>query len=632
MFREDLLSDEATDVEDCESELDQQLDADGDFRSQVLSQSESAWSAVQATTGRPKGKPDAKNRTRKKRRLKRRKADRINRGLKEVGLLDSRGPKLIDGYRGWLLFFQIFAQINWLNKPLYLSIIYKATLYGLALYWVWLDYIKPLLHSNIVDTNYKNPIFVFIGLLAFLMIIVHALVITYTNLFNLCPMFKVLTTPRLCFIKTEVQHIIGSKTLFSLTCIIVYQCALFRLLCSNTFEEFLNNFSIGNFLLDIMAIITLNFVLVGDTDIDFYMRVCFGFWIIAMKRNLEYRFAYLQQHQRLVGLMNSSTGRDQRQTRLRSSGQRATSVSSSSFGYNLKLEQDQQAQLTGNVGEATERNVEGQKFANADGGNDDFRSNESLETNFGSNKRPNTARSEQTALNNFKEKYKIDTMDEIQKSLNTMDDHLEVCRGIQNSSLVMITLNAFLLNGALLLLAYNLVANRGDYYHGVIVILITLNNTFGVFMCYIGDSWISYALGSFVQTVEDEYFLQGGDSARVIQEQQLRQQYRNSINEVIDDSKSNNSDPVLPPDWSIFQMKEPSTTGSELQQSIELIRQHQSLFLIKKEDVQFCREFLQQFKNHLATPWSKLTVKIHLHMVRTFVTLIAAQIIFDREH
>lgn len=31
-----------------------------------------------------------------------------------------------------------------------------------------------------------------------------------------------------------------------------------------------------------------------------------------------------------------------------------------------------------------------------------------------------------------------------------------------------------------------------------------MENTIFVFLCYIGDSWISYALSSFVQNVEDE--------------------------------------------------------------------------------------------------------------------------------
>jgi len=219
-------------------------------------------------------------------------------------------------------------------------------------------------------------------------------------------------------------------------------------------------------------------------------------------------------------------------------------------------------------------------------------------------------RGHQLTLEEFKEKYKIVTLDEIQKNLNTMDDHLEVLRSVQTSSLVLITLNAFLTNGALLLLAYNLLANKGNYYHGLLLILIAVNYTIIIFFCYIGDSWLYYALSSFVQTVEDEYFLQGGDGGDI--SGAINSEQSQSLSRAPNGNRSS-----LP----LYNYGE----------SIDLSREHQ-LLLIKKKDVLFCREFLHQFENHLATPWSKLTVKVHLRIIGTFVTLIAAQIIFDHEH
>lgn len=526
----------------------------------------------------------------KRQRMRRARHRRAKRGLKDTGLLDADGPKLIHGERAWLLMYQIVGQVNLLGRPFYMSLIYKCCVFTLATYVGWTHFIGPIIESKIIVGNYKNPIFLFIAFLAGLVTLLHAVLILYSNLFNLCPFFKVLTTPRLCFIKSDVQHMVGTRTLAAMTLFYIYNGILLKLISYNDFNEFFTRFSLWTFLLDSFCATCLGYLLVGVYQLDFYIRVCFGFWIIAMKTNLEYRFAYLQRHQRLV-----------RQLRLRDHSRRSTN--------------DRE----------NDRNLLSSIDLNDD--DDDEESSTSSEVNRIIKSQQSA---EQRTLDSFKDKYKIDTLNEIQKNLNTMDDHLEVCRSIQNTSLVLITLNAFLSNGAMLLLAYNLLANRGNYYHGILVILIFMNNTIFVFLCYIGDSWISYALSSFVQTVEDEYFLQGGDNAATLVQQQQQSRTRKSNNDNDQDLDDDDDDEQAIRLQDATSRGESAISGGGGDQAI--CRQHQSLFLIKKQDVLFCREFLHQFENHLATPWSKLTVKIHINMLGTFVTLVAAQIIFDREH
>lgn len=483
-------------------------------------------------------------------------------------MLDLAGPKLWNGAKFWLFFYQIIGHLNWSNQPLYLCILYKMITTIIVFYIIYIHFVKKIIALNIIDENYRNPIFIFISLLAAASSIVQSCISVFTNLFDLCPLFKIITTPKLCFINKEVQHITGTETFKGMFIFYIYNCLLMSMLVCRNLEEFLNQFSVYTFVIDIFALISALYFLVGMTHFDFYIRSTFGFWLIAMKFNLEHRFTFLHKYQRKQRLHEHKI----------------------SIETNSSSEQNEDILVGDNRPETL--------------------STSALDP------RPTSSLSQRRLERQFAKAYKFVTLDEIQKNLNNMDDHLEVWRSIQTSSLVLITLNAFLTNGGLLLLVYQLLANQGNYYHGLLLLLISVNYTIVIFFCYVGDSWISYALSSFVQTVEDEYFLQGGDESI------------GGLNQL----NGRKSSSVLPLDWSRSQdQPEPLEAIVGQSRRISLAKQHQSL-LIRKKDVLFCREFLHQFENHLATPWSKLTVKTHLHMLGTFVTLIAAQIIFDHEH
>lgn len=236
------------------------------------------------------------------------------------------------------------------------------------------------------------------------------------------------------------------------------------------------------------------------------------------------------------------------------------------------------------------------------------------------------------------------SLDEIQKQLNNMDDHLEVLRSMQAASLVFVSLSAFFANGALFLFIYTLLTSRKAYYHGTILTLTSINYILIVLFCYIGDRLAYYGLGAFVQTVEDEYFLQGESSPQV----DCGPESGSNAVKRADESRTGGNPLDTSDNTSSTLAMESSTSVSNsnhnnnkralsrrdllhMQQQQQHQRQQQKL-LINRKDVLFCREFLHQFENHLATPWTKLTVKTHLHIMGTFVTLIAAQIIFDHEH
>jgi hypothetical protein len=629
---EDPKLDQDEDEEDTEGEEHEQ-ERDGDGHS----------------TKRNKDEPDEKPRPKQRNSSRRAKTEKG--GFKNIELLDSSGPKLIHGVQRWFILYQIIGQLNWLEKPLIVSIIYKSILIPTCVYIVYKDMIKSMTTSKVTD-EFKNPIFVFISLSAAATIILLATLTFYNNLFNWCPLFKVLTTEKLCFVRREVQDIIGNKTMPPILCFYAFNCALFRMLTTKDFQEFVNNFNIFDYIKDLFVFLCVGYHLIGMCYTDFYIRICFGVWIIAMKTNLENRFAYLQKHQRVIQRLSvkdrlsrediDGTLSNRKTTRNSMVSNYSTSTTATSSVKNdLKDNQDGNFEVlsqdsfatgttltTGTNGTALPENGcetnQKQKQANSS-------------TSNSAGPAPSAYSANRMTLDDFKAKYKIDTMDEIQKNLNTMDDHLEVSRDFQNSSLVLITLSAFLTNGALLLLAYNLLANQGDYYHGFVIVLISGCYTITIFMCYIGDSWILYALESFVQTVEDEYFLQSANDEMDHEDMGDSSLDRTTRN-VNGDNEHQTMAPISssssPADWPTTTTGSVliSDTGIETMPYSDLIRQNHQLFIIKKRDVLFCREFLNQFQNHLATPWSKLTVKVQLHMLRTFVTLIAAQIIFDREH
>lgn len=232
------------------------------------------------------------------------------------------------------------------------------------------------------------------------------------------------------------------------------------------------------------------------------------------------------------------------------------------------------------------------------------------------------------------------SLDEIQKQLNNMDDHLEVLRSMQAASLVFVSLSAFFANGALFLFIYTILTTRKAYYHGTILILASINYIIVVLFCYLGDRLAYYGLSAFVQTVEDEYFLQGDIATTAMAPAPLhvelsRHLQRQSRQPIMTDGGDNSSSTAaMESSTSVSNSNSQHYNRRMLkrdQLQLQLQQQQQKLF-IKRKDVLFCREFLHQFENHLATPWTKLTVKTHLHIMGTFVTLIAAQIIFDHEH
>lgn len=452
--------------------------------------------------------------------------DKIGNGAE---LLDFDGPKLSHGCKNWLAFYQLVGQINFIGRPLYVSIIYKLLICSLLFYSLIFRYLLKLYNLHLIKDTFRNPIFLFISFLAAATFMAQVLVSLHVNLFDLCPLYKILTTPKLCFVKTEVQHIIGTRSLSSFLVVQLYNTLLMSMLLTRSVDDFFNQFDLFTFLLDYYFITVFAYYLVGLTQMDLYIRLAFGHWLMALKSHLEFQFTYLHSQQR----------RSMRQS-LAASGQMPT------------------------------------------GNRQDSRSSELR-------KRP----------------LRLITFNEVQKNLNNMDDHLEVWRSVQIGNIVLLTLNAFLANGALFLLTYHLIADQSDYYHGCILLLLSINYIVSTFMSYSGDRWLFYALSSFVQTVEDEYFMQ--NDIKISNTLSNQQEGSSSIG---GDSTS----------------VQPLAT---LESDTNMIQQ---LLLIKKKDVLFCREFLHQFENHLATPWSKLTLKSHLHMLRTFVTLVAAQIIFDDEH
>lgn len=452
-------------------------------------------------------------------------------------LLDFDGPKLISGCRRWLLLYQLIGQINWSNKPLYLSIIYKMFILTFTLYTVWSRFICSYYNNNTSEGKFRNPIFIFIWCLSVITIVIQMLHTIYVGLFNLCPLFKILTTPRLCFIREETLKDLGDRTCTSALLFYFIITTVGSLILTKDPEGFIVNFSIMGFLCEFFGICIICYHITGICFIDFYVRSAFGHWLMALKSHLEIRF----------------TREHLRQRRLRRSGassNQALSICSSQSLSSLKIVEQ-----------------------------DDAKWQDKSPASF----------------------------DEIQRYLNNMDDHLEVLRSIQVGTLVGISLLTFVGNGTIFLLVYNLIANQKNYYHGLLFFYLGISGIILTFVSYFGDRWIFYALSSFVQTVEDEYFMQNNPN-------ELAENLDPSLDRPDDGKRVSHRDQI-----NIEDTSSKATSGNKS-------------FIIRKKDVLFCREFLHQFENHLATPWSKLTFKSHLHILRTFVTLMAAQIIFDLEH
>lgn len=197
-----------------------------------------------------------------------------------------------------------------------------------------------------------------------------------------------------------------------------------------------------------------------------------------------------------------------------------------------------------------------------------------------------------------------------------MDDQLEIIRDLNYISLITTSLNCFLGQGFWLLTAYSQIHNLNDNFHGILNLLITLNYQIFIFISYFGDSWLHYSLKSLVACIEDEYFLQVGNLDN-----------KKNINNNCDRLNSNGSLRV-DKQTELLKVTDNPTSCSSMQQTDHHIT---SQFKSRKKHVLFFKEFLQQFKNHLGTSWSNLSFKSNIHILRAFVTLIAAQILFDHE-
>lgn len=462
-------------------------------------------------------------------------------------MLDSNGPRLIEGVRKLLFFYQFVGVINWKDRPLYLSILFHVTVLTLVLSKLFAN-MNNYTNMKLYNSSYTNPILLLIGCLCIMALVVQYFVNVYTSLFKLCPLFRVLNTPRLCFVKEEVLNILGSGSLVFILIAHVYSGVLFSMCTAQNLEDFVRNFSILSFLADLYVNTVCIYYFAGPSFLDLYIRSAFGHWLLALKSHLEQRFTYLHKSERL------EKERDMEHQ-----------AGYCSFGLRG---------LTKELLDSEE-----------------------------SRRRDSTLR--------------LVSFDEIQKNLNNMDDHLEVLRSTQVKLLVLMSLNTFLANGSLFLISYHLIADQSNFYHGVLLLLIAINILILTFLVHFGDWWLSYALNSFVQSVEDEYFLQNDLDATTPQSQSPTRDVT-SFKE-----KQSTKAPV-------------STCGKapsiqRAKESAEMFNNHQML-IIKKKDVLFCREFSHQFENHLATPWTKLEFITFLHMARAFVTLIAAQIVFDHEH
>lgn len=477
-------------------------------------------------------------------------------------LIDFKGPKLITGCKSLLIFYQLIGQLNLIGRPLYLSIIFKLLVFTLMTYYFLTRFMFKFYKLNIVNENYRNPIFLLITFLAILVVSCQILINIKINLFDLCPLYKILTTEKLCFVNIKVQHVLGTKSFIFMLIFHVYHSLVINMLVSTSLENYVTEFSFPEFLLDLYVQLAFSFNIIGISYLDLYIRSAFGHWLLALKSHLEHRFTYLHKYQRKIS----------HDLRRRATPAYISTSSASSLNTNRSTEEERKSS------------------------------------------------SRLKRIEPF-----LISFDEIQRNLNNMDDHLEVLRSVQIPTLVMLALIAFLGNGSLFLISYHLLADQANTYHGFLFLINSVNYIIIIFFCYSGDRWLYYALSSFVQTVEDEYFMQNdlkqqtGSSAMMLSSQQQvdvadRNSQFSSISGNNNQSVANNIINSSPADIS------------------EQLQSQQQMLMIRKKDVLFCHEFLHQFENHLATPWSEFTFKTHLHTLRTFVTLIAAQIIFDHEH
>lgn len=506
--------------------------------------------------------------------------------------LDLTGPPLNDGLRLKYLLC-IFGLFNWYNVPFFLAFFYKIIIHSIT-YIVIFRWTEKFWSLNLIDESFRNPIFLFIGFLGIISTTIQILYNVYLTTFCLYPIEKILTFPRLCFIRKDVLEMIGSRTIRSYIFGSIYHAILLEMLCKRDFDDFLNEFNFGEFILTVIAVADYNLCIVGVGLIDFYVRTSFGHWLLALKDHLEKQFKYL----------HSQNNRSDRNN------------------YN------------------NNNNINDNAIGNSNNNNNENITTDNMElVSFTITPQADIA-TQNVSQSEICDNIRIITLDEIQKSLNNMDDQLEIMRSVHSFSLVVASLNAFLTNGALILLTYHLLSDEHKYYHGFILFLISLNYWAAVFSCYFGDSWLYYGLSSLVETIEDEYFVQMDikqttsnqiktfptqdaltDKSNLSKSLDINSNAHENDIESYDEINTNkNNDHIFVS--SLIKFADSDTTNDN--QVVSPI--------LRKKHVLFFSEFLHQFENHLATPWTNLTFESHLHILRAFVTLIAAQIIFDHEH
>ena len=427
-------------------------------------------------------------------------------------MLDPSGPKMFGGVSAWLWCYQAIGQMNWLDRPLYVSLAYKLLLGLLVAYLFLFHFLLPVLEVPFLIDVIGNPAFFAVSLLAAITTVAQVLANLYINSFQLCPLMKLLTTKRLCFLSCDAQQVLGNRLLPWMIAFNIYHSIISKMATHMNLDDFIYSFNLLHLLPDLFLYIYGTYSTLGLLHIDFYVRGAFGSWLLALSDAFKDR------------------------SRLTAAGPR--------------------------------RGV---------------------------------------------------TLDEIQRCLNNMDDHLEVLRSVQTVPLALLSLSAFLTNGFFIEIAYDMLANRSNNYHGTLLAFISIDYMLLVAFCYFGDSWLYYALSKLVQTIEDEYFLQ---DMQLYEAESSTNHDGGGLHQQVDDQLLGQAQRLK------------QVAGSTPGESVRLTRpvSNNQANSISKQNVLFCREFLHQFENHLWTPWSQLTVKKHLNMLGTFVSLIAAQIIFDREH
>lgn len=475
----------------------------------------------------------------------------------EDSLLDMSGHPLTRGLPSERT-LRFLGLLNWPNRAIYVNIVYKCfvlAIVGIRLNCIMIHYIE----NNLIFT--ENPVFITTTLLFAISCTMQIIISMYIALFKQHSIRHILREKKLCFLRVNVMKLIGSKTFHSYAYLTFTHCLLIKMASGRNFYQFLDDFRIGLFMLDFFSYLIANSWIFGLGFVDFYTRCAFGHWLLALKDHLEKQFMYIEQIR--INQDTISRALDFKKRRLSLKVEVANKISPRKFSKMIHERKD-----------------------------------------LGDNRKNKLDRIQAGKSNQIE----LITIDQIQTSLNAMDDNLEILRTISSSYLLLNSLNCFLGVGILFLQAYHQLHNLGDKYHGLVNIAIACNYQLYQFVCYFGDSWLNYSLKSFVSFIEDAYHINpstysdncnNGKSKQYLNEQQYSTES--------------------------IQM----TSGS-----LQYVNQISSygFFLPRKKHVLFLNEFKEQFKQHLGTAWVYTTLKSNIFTIRALVTLIAAQIIFDQIH